>query len=223
MPRFGQILRSCATLVPFALVALPASAATIFSDISPGYSCCTASGGNWNVGVVPIPNGGAQVPASGFVSPGNFSLSRIDIGLDYNGFGANGAVVSLWTDSSGIPGSELASFSVGPLPDATASGAPPIAITGISGITLAAGQEYFLVAAGSTPQTAAGWNFNDTGTVGDMAFDQGSGFTPASNETLGAFDVIGTAIPAPEPSTVLLFGGALLILGCARRRLLSIR
>src|SRR5580698_5201623 len=53
-----------------------------------------------------------------FTSSGNFEVTQIDIGLVYQN-GTNSAVVSLWTDSAGQPGTELGSWNASNFPIST--------------------------------------------------------------------------------------------------------
>lgn len=216
MRAFGKYAFACAALLSIA--AMPAQATTILSTFDAGnvYNCCSG----WTVSGSTSSNP-QYTAANEFVSPGDYSLEQIDLGLASLS-GTNGAVVSLWTESAGAPGIQLGSWSVGGFPSFGSSSNAVTTISGISGINLASGVAYFLVIAPGADDTWVVWNQNSIGANGLDLFSQDSGATWDNSNgitTLGAFDLIGTTSDTvPEPITLALFGAGLAGVSTLRRR-----
>jgi outer membrane protein assembly factor BamB len=128
----------------------PAGAATIYDTMKDGFQCCMA----WDV------NAGF-IPGAEFTSPGNFSVTQINVALIYNS-GTNGATISLLaTGPSGAPGTALGSWSVSGQP--TGGNGPLTTVSGIEGVDLLAGHNYFLQISPGDATTSDAWSFsNDT-------------------------------------------------------------
>ena len=80
---------------------------------------------------------------------------------------------------------------------------------------------------GTSDTDLLGWNWNNQGAGGLNlvlnSMDGGNSWIDAnkvSSDTLGAFDVIGTASGTPEPASLLLFGTGLIgmLSACCRHR-----
>ena len=180
-----------------------AEAAVIFSDLGPGNSY--DNGNAWEVG-----QGGnlwGYIPASGFTSQGNYHLSEIDLALA-NYSGTNEATVSLWTDFGGMPTNQLGSWNVSGQGQYGANESIT-AITGITGITLHAGDRYFVEIAAQPgidgSSTVDAWNFNNQGATGDFYQKLFGNVLNQGLNTLGAFAVLGSPVSSvkavPEAST----------------------
>jgi hypothetical protein len=166
-----------------------AQAGIIYSSFGPGNAF------TWNSGVYLYHS---AVLASEFTSTGNYDVTQIDLAVG-NAKGDNGAVVSLWTLSAYLPGTELGSWTLTGLPSSSAAETIST-ISGISGVSLAAGS-YFLEVAPLDSTTVDYLSVGNPGTAG--AYYYLSSFTYGE---LPAFDVIGnTAAAVPEPSSLLLF------------------
>jgi hypothetical protein len=201
------------------VVCLPAMADTIaFNnfDVGHGYNCCvggTIGGPNSPVGWI--------IQANQFTAAAGGNVSEIDVAIGYV-TGTNGATVSLWTDNGGIPGAQLGTWNIGPLP-VFGTCCDYEAITGISGVSITQGQSYFLMA--STPNdTWDAWNYNSIGDTGlvDFSFDGGASWNQAFGATRYAFDVLVGGSPTPEPGTLVMLGTGVLALGGAFRRRLGL-
>jgi hypothetical protein len=196
---------------------LPASADTFFSNFGQNndYNCCvggTIGGQNSPVGWI--------IQANEFTAAISGNVSQIDVAVGFV-TGTNGATVSLWTDSAGIPTAMLGSWDLTNLPNFGSCCAVGT-ITGISGINLAAGTNYFLMVSAPDPTWDA-WNYNSTGDVGlvDYTFDGGQTWNQAPGSTRYAFDVLGGGGGGgvPEPASLIMFGSGLLAAaGTIRRR-----
>lgn len=210
-------MRSMFAIAAFAvLTAGAASASTIYSSFGPGntYDCCS--------GVVVT---GAQTTGTpfeegaGFTSPYAANVEQIDIALS-SIQGTDAAIVSLWTNSGNVPGTQLASWTLYGLPSWFGNpGNTPVTISGISGVHLNAGASYFLVASplDGNDDTWDAWHNNNQGLTGQQPVNEGSGWFTGYSTAL-AFDILGSATPTavPEPASIALMVGG--IAGVARLR-----
>jgi len=153
-----------------------------------------------------------------FTPTGNFALSQIDAALTYyyypNNNSLNSVVLSLNSDSGGLPGAVLMSWTLNDLPPYQACCTVETVVPA-SGVTLISGVQYWLVTSPTTSSTFANWNSQQLpGMVGINAQNLGSGWSSWLSTTRGAFDVIGTPLLAdvPEPGTAVIGVGFLLLL-----------
>ena len=187
-----------------------AGAATIYNNFGPGNAYSTGAG--WTVsGSTSFP--GSSTAGMAFTPSGSFTLTQIDVAINLVG-GTNSASLTLNSDSSGAPGAVLATWSLSSLP-AIGACCTVETVTPSGSIVLASGTQYWLVASVIASDTWDAWMLNTTGATG---FKWQNGTTEA-DQTLGAFDVLGTPGAAvPEPSTVLLSAGGLALLWLRRLR-----
>jgi PEP-CTERM motif-containing protein len=172
----------------------------------------------------------SQQVAMAFTVPAGpgFFLTEVDTAVNYAGEGTNSAFVQLRGDSTGAPGVIIHTWALaGPLPDiglVTTIQSSQI-VSGISGITLSGGTQYWLVALPGDSSTSAGWNSTvpDSTGITNASFDGGATWTAACSDCgRSAFAVFGDPVStngAPEPGTMLLLGTGLLgLLRSVRRR-----
>jgi hypothetical protein len=176
----------------------PQGLITIFSNMGGKYPkaiyfCCNGffiqgptSGGHelWN--------------AQAFTPSVNRTLRRIEVALAYGG-GTNEAVIGLYSDNAGVPGTALRSWRVSNLPNYQTCCVIQ-AVTDSSGISVTAGVQYWVVVkTGSTDRNALiGWLYNTTDQVDAVPFAQycsnDAGGAPCSTAN-DAWTAIGGQIP----------------------------
>jgi hypothetical protein len=190
---------------------LPATAGILFSDLGPPgnvYSCCA---GRAVYGSGAIGTSFSEAALFTVAGTGNLQVGEIDLAVT-NGSGyLNTFDASIWTDSGGLPGLQLASWLnlSATTPEETCCGL--VSITGITGVTLTGGQQYFMVLGPVNPtdNSANLWMWNTQGVAGvSSLYSNDGGATWGSygpDEQQFAFD-----ITTPEPGSLLLFGTGLI-------------
>lgn len=182
-------------------------------DVGNTYDCCTGhtiSGASSIVGFF-------AAAADEFTSPGNYSVDQLDVALQ-NGTGTNSAIVSLWRESGGFPGSQLGSWAVSGQPAFGSTNNQITTISGITGVDLIAGDAYFLAIGPGSSDTSDAWNWNTIGVTGLRLFSpDGVHWNQVPGSTFAAFDVLGKSNSVPEPSTLTLLGAGLAALAAFRR------
>lgn len=222
--RWGHIMKEGRTLAQktkfffpalACLVALsaPSHANVLYTTLGPGGSF--DAGSSLSLGGTSVP----QIVGMPFSLAGSATVDDAVLAL-YNATGSAAMDVYIEADTSGIPGSILASFStVNPLP-----GVPGlVTFSCLSGCSLSAGS-YWLVAQDPIANTQAGWFESDGHTPSPIALSNtgatGPWFAIPPNSGIGltAFQIDGGTSPTPEPASMLLTGAALGTLMAVRKR-----
>ena len=137
--------------------------------------------------------GQSYTQASEFTAGVTGSVSQIDVGVTYV-TGTNEFYVALFTDSNGLPGTQLARWDqlTSNTNFGTCNGL--VTITGITGVSLTAGQSYFLVIGPEDflSDTWEVWNYNSTGRIGLQLYsnDDGQSWNSSGQTAIGAFDIL---------------------------------
>jgi hypothetical protein len=152
------------------------------------YECGGINQG-WPVAGSGSPLGQSYTQAAKFQSALTGSVSQIDLAVTYISGVPNSFYAALYTDTGGQPGTQLAYF-----PSLTGTMCPKlVTITGISGLSLTSGQNYWMVVGPMVPSspTYELWNYNSVGMTGPelTSNDGGITWTNNGNVTLGAFKI----------------------------------
>lgn len=194
------------------LGSLPVMAQDIYNNLNSDpnnvYNCCNG----WTVsgeGTV----GTSFTAANQFTAMASGSVSQIDIAVGYV-TGLNSFYAALYDSNGSLPGNLLGRWDNLSSSQNFGGCCGLVSITGITGINLNAGDQYFLVLGpeGLRDTTWEAWNMNNTGATGLDLYSTDGGQTWNSNgqQTLGAFDIIGGGGgTVPEPSSLLLLGTGL--------------
>jgi hypothetical protein len=159
---------------------------------------------------------GYDAAAAAFTPASTVALGEIAIPLTFFGSGSDtdSAVISLASDSSGLPGADIESWNVSGLPLFGSSNSVLLTVAPTSTVNLTGGVQYWVVVTPGATNTEDAWNLSDTSGTQTTAREFGSGGwgingTPVALEVLSA--------SAPEPSTFALLGTTLCCLGAVAR------
>jgi hypothetical protein len=194
-----------------------AHATTIFTDFGPGNAFDHSTG--WIVSGLGSSSGIAFSPAMPFSSSVEANLTQIDIAMANDNVGSSTvktATLTLFTNTGGALGPALGSWTVTNILNINGGGPTVLSVTGISGVHLNSGGNYYLQASASG-DADEGWYTNSIGLSGTLLILRSDETDPVLQEgTLGAFDIIGditAASATPLPAALPLFAGGLGALG----------
>jgi hypothetical protein len=167
---------------------------TIFSNIGTDYPkglyfCCygsTISGPNSELAAT-------YWAAAAFTPTADATVTEIDAGVGYVA-GTNSVTLSLYTDTGGVPGTLIKSFTSGALGDFGSCCTLAVA-SDKKGIAVTAGTQYWLTVTTSKAEdsTFAAWSFNSTDQTVPVneAYNDGSGWTSYSGAPAVSFGIYG--------------------------------
>jgi hypothetical protein len=190
-----QSLRRVLTAFAFLVASSASNADTIYSNFGPGNTFETDFG--WVVsGASTVV--GFNNKAMGFTSLIDADVAQIDIALTHFSGPNSTTTIRLFTRTGNAPGTPLGTWSAGGgLPSSGDSTATVTTISGITGVHVIAGGEYFLLARADGPADFNVWNLNNTSAFGPVL---SNGALVPFSVPLGAFDLLSTATPAvPGP------------------------
>ena len=203
-----SILFGTAVAAAMALTSV-STADVIFNNFGEGDTYQTGTGWTLSDGA-PLGNDTDQGDAFTVVG-GSYFLDQIDVAIGLV-TGINRIFLDLYDDAGGQPGSVLDSAVIdGQMGQFGGANAPIVALFS-GGTLLVEGVQYWVIAS-TDVDTWAAWNLNSTNDIGPHAIRQNMGAWGISDNTRGAFRVIGTL---PAPGALALFG--LAGLGARRRR-----
>jgi len=181
-------------LVTVLLVIGSASAAptVLFNTFGPGDTYNTDVG--WTIGTGSDYEQGDQF-AIGAATPHYLDKIELAVGLVA---GTNSLDVWLMSDAAGEPGAIIEAFNFSGAMGPFGSANPPMAANSVLRPVLYPGTPYWLIASAPASDTWAAWNLSFPVVNGTHAERQGLGsWNIESDETLGAFRITGSVIPAP--------------------------
>ena len=209
------------------------NASTLYSNLGPKASAYTTNDTNPDDSFAVEANGPLfqfwQVDAFEFTvaGTGDFAVTGIDLGVTKLSVPAS-FTASIWGNSGGSPGAQIAGASWN-LTTTVAAGkcCGLTSKTGITGVTLAGGQQYWMVLG---PVNSNDGSFNlwmattvGSAVTGEYSVDGGAAWNSNGFSALpGAFDVIGKAeasTPEPQPLLLLPAGFAAILALRTRARL----
>jgi hypothetical protein len=219
------LIAVCSAILPALLATRSFADTVIYSDMTDSASPTGYSYSSYLTNAV-LGSGslvGLYTEASEFTSSGSFSVTEIDVGIGYlSGYQTDDdALVSIWTDVSGAPGSQIGdTYTLTDLPQFESTSTQVTSATGITGIDLTAGTDYFLVVSPSGSDTVDEWNVANAAIGLEDTQYNGGAWRQYPNSGLGAFAVLGTPATTPtvEPASFLLFGTGLIGLALAVRK-----
>jgi hypothetical protein len=200
----NKLICFATTLILALRCALPADAATVVFDnlaASPPYY---QNGG----GIIGTIGNQSFITGTSFTPNATGQLDELTLGLFYIQ-GANSVTLRLSPDVGGAPSAPIWQGSGTPAP----AYLQLMTMTGIAGPTINSGQQYWIEALASTPNTLHAWDQNNQGDVGSII----SGNVLYTNQLRYALRVGVVSVPEPA-ACVLLLSGSIAMVFARRQR-----
>ena len=185
-----------------ALCCPPAIGSALFTDLGPSGNVYSTTNGLLVEGAGPTGVSWTRANLFTVAGTGSLPVTGIDLAVGHALDTLGTFYASIWTDNGGLPGAEVAN-AYWSLSTSTLEGTccTLVSITGITGVTLTGGQQYFMILGplSTADDSNTPWIANNQGTTGLDLYSNNGGSTWTSNGigNLGAFDVTST----PEPTT----------------------
>jgi hypothetical protein len=162
--------------------------------------------------------GGPSFFAASFSPSATYTLTDAEVAGEGSPFAADAVDIDLYlySDSGGLPGTDLGEIGSGAVPPEV-PGYTTIDASGPS-LTLTSGDTYWLVMGPADADTVVFWLANGSSTVPTAAGTPGS--FVSKGDLAPQFKIDGTLVtsPVPEPSSLWLAGGVAMLLCLIKRR-----
>lgn len=178
-------------IVIMLLLAIPSHAAVIFSTLGSGDTYDISVG--YTIGYSSYEYDQGNSFAFAVAMP--YCLDTIELAASHVS-GTNEIDVWLMSDAAGEPGAIIEAFNFTNL-GTFGNNNPLLVGTSVLRPVLTPGTDYWLIASAPNSDTWAAWNLSSPAVSGLRAERQGAGTWSVSTDTMAAFRIEGTVIPAP--------------------------
>lgn len=210
---FSKLVRLGVWLPILTVPALSAPVSLLYSNFGPGSSYNITQGN-------PVGNafdGNTYAEGDTFMLAGNAVFTSLRVALSCAFACPDPVTISLTRDAGNQPGTAIETFTIpGTSLGTLGANNAPIVLNSLLDPMLIFDTRYWITVTTDLNDSVA-WNLNSTGDRSAEAISTNAGitwFSPSGN-TPGAFDISGIT---PEPDTVGLVFGALVVLAAIRRR-----